>query len=183
MVENRGGVLFVNSVNMNLPFDKAPEFVQDSVAAAGASGYADTSPGERPENTDSQKEGTGMEKEIKTVDELRAAYPALVNQVEEAAAENAANAERQRIRDIEEMALPGSEDFTAEAKYTNPVSVSEYAKAAMKRAKAQGAAYMEAVRKDARNSGAENVGNSAPDQMKSDEFMDAIRSIGKGKKQ
>ena len=76
--------------------------------------------------------------EIKTADDLRQAYPALVDQIEQAAADRATNEERERIRDIEEMALPGSEEITAEAKFTKPVSASDYAKAAMKRAKEQG---------------------------------------------
>ena len=69
-----------------------------------------------------------MANEIKTVDELRGAYPALVDQIEQAAALRATNAERQRIRDIEEMALPGSEQITNEAKYEKPMSASDYAK-------------------------------------------------------
>lgn len=36
VVENRDGMLFVNSVNMHLPFDKAPDFVQSSKAAKTA---------------------------------------------------------------------------------------------------------------------------------------------------
>ena len=138
VVENRGGLLFVNSVNMNLPFDKAPKFVQNSVAAApAASGFVNTqTPAEKPGNN-SHKEDTNMANEIKTVDELRGAYPALVDQIEQAAALRATNAERQRIRDIEEMALPGSEQITNEAKYDKPMSASDYAKAAMKNAKEQ----------------------------------------------
>ena len=130
VVENRGGLLFVNSVNMNLPFDKAPKFVQNSVAAApAASGFVNTqTPAEQPGNK-SHKEDTNMANEIKTVDELRGAYPALVDQIEQAAALRATNAERQRIRDIEEMALPGSEQITNEAKYDKPMSASDYAKA------------------------------------------------------
>ena len=71
-----------------------------------------------------------MANEIKTVDDLRGAYPALVNEIEEAAAQQARSDERQRIQDIEEMALPGSEVQTFEAKYTKPISASTYAKAA-----------------------------------------------------
>lgn len=54
VVENRGGLLFVNSVNMNLPFDKAPKFVQNSVAAApAASGFVNTStPAEKVKGVD-----------------------------------------------------------------------------------------------------------------------------------
>ena len=43
-----------------------------------------------------------MANEIKTVDDLRGAYPALVNEIEEAAANKATSDERQRIQDIEE---------------------------------------------------------------------------------
>lgn len=115
--------------------------------------------------------------EIKTTDDLRKAYPALVDQIEQAAAERATNEERERIRDIEEMALPGSEEITAEAKFTKPVSASDYAKAAMKRAKEQGNEYLNNAKTDAKNSGAGTVENTPP-AGKTDEFLDAIKSVG-----
>ena len=118
-----------------------------------------------------------MANEIKTVDELRGAYPALVDQIEQAAALRATNAERQRIRDIEEMALPGSEQITNEAKYEKPMSASDYAKAAMKRAKEQGNEYLNNAKTDAKNSGAGTVENTPP-AGKTDEFLDAIKSVG-----
>ncbi len=92
---NRGGLLFVNSVNVDLPFDKAPKFVQNSVAAApAASGFVNTqTPAEQPGNN-SHKEDTNMANEINTLDEMRGAYPALVDQIEQAAALRATNAER-----------------------------------------------------------------------------------------
>ena len=67
-------------------------------------------------------------KDIKTVDDLRKAYPALVDQIEQAAAEAAINAERKRIQSIEDMALPGSEALAAEAKFTKPMSAENFAK-------------------------------------------------------
>lgn len=115
--------------------------------------------------------------EIKTADDLRQTYPALVDQIEQAAADRATNEERERIRDIEEMALPGSEEITAEAKFTKPVSASDYAKAAMKRAKEQGSEYLNNAKADAKNSGAGTVEN-APPAGKTDEFLDAIKSVG-----
>ena len=115
--------------------------------------------------------------EIKTADDLRQAYPALVDQIEQAAADRATNEERERIRDIEEMALPGSEEITAEAKFTKPVSASDYAKAAMKRAKEQGSEYLNNAKADAKNSGAGAVENTPP-AGKTDEFLDAIQSVG-----
>ena len=115
--------------------------------------------------------------EIKTADDLRQAYPALVDQIEQAAADRATNEERERIRDIEEMALSGSEEITAEAKFTKPVSASDYAKAAMKRAKEQGSEYLNNAKADAKNSGAGTVENTPP-AGKTDEFLDAIKSVG-----
>ena len=115
--------------------------------------------------------------EIKTADDLRQAYPALVDQIEQAAADRATNEERERIRDIEEMALPGNEEITAEAKFTKPVSASDYAKAAMTRAKEQGNEYLNNAKTDAKNSGAGTVENTPP-AGKTDEFLDAIKSVG-----
>ena len=174
VVENRNGVLFVNSVNMHLPFDKAPTFMQNSLAAPTAAGRFVNKPG-------AMKPGVQHEEvqnmEIKTADDLRQAYPALVDQIEQAAADRATNEERERIRDIEEMALPGSEEITAEAKFTKPVSASDYAKAAMKRAKEQGNEYLNNAKTDAKNSGAGTVENTPP-AGKTDEFLDAIKSVG-----
>ena len=88
---------------------------------------------------------------------------------------------RQRIRDIEEMALPGSEQITNEAKYDKPMSASDYAKAAMKNAKEQGAAWLNTMQQGANASGVNSVG-SAPAPTggeKPDEFMDAIKGLGK----
>ena len=75
------------------------------------------------------------------------------------------------------MALPGSEEITAEAKFTKPVSASDYAKAAMKRAKEQGNEYLNNAKTDAKNGGAGAVENTPP-AGKTDEFLDAIKSVG-----
>lgn len=173
VVENRSGVLFVNSVDMHLPFDKAPTFMQNSLAAPTAAGrFVNNPEAERP--GEQHEEAQNME--IKTVDDLRQAYPELVAQIEQAAADRATNDERARIRDIEEMALPGSEDITAEAKFTKPLSANDYARAAMKRAKEQGEGYLNAAKSDAAKSGAGQVKPTPP--TVTDEFMDAIKSMG-----
>ena len=54
-----------------------------------------------------------MANEIKTVDDLRGAYPALVNEIEEAAANKATSDERQRIQDIEEKCSASSQPTTS----------------------------------------------------------------------
>lgn len=173
VAENRDGLLFVNSVNMNLPFDEAPNFVQSSKAAAPAAG--------RFVNNHSHKEEENMATEIKTANDLRGAYPTLVNEIEEAAAQTARNEERQRIQDIEEMSLPGSEEMTTEAKFTKPVSAADYAKAVVKNAKQQGDKFLAGAAKDADGSGmngVENGAGAAGDGGKTDEFMDALKAMG-----
>ena len=166
-VENRNGVLFVNSISMGLPFEAAPGFLQDSLATPPAAGSF--------ENTQTKKEETKVE--IKNVEDLRKAYPALVDQIEREAAERATNAERKRIQDIEEMALPGSEELTAEAKFTKPVDAAEYARAAVKQMKAQGEVWLKNAEEDAKPLG--NVGQETPPKGKNgtdDEMMTAIRN-------
>ena len=193
VVENRDGVLFVNSTDTHLPFDKAPaalqqksarqapsedtgsKTVQDRLTVPPAVGRSvNNQPAATPSNN---KEETGME--IKTTDDLRTAYPDLVDQIEKTAAQRATDAERQRIKDIEEMALPGSEEFADKAKFTEPMDAAEFAKASMKNAKTQGAAWLEKAKDDAK--GANGVKQTPPADKTTDEFMDALRSVN-GKK-
>lgn len=121
-------------------------------------------------------------KDIKTVDDLRKAYPALVDKIEQAAAKAAAaeatNAERARIQSIEDMALPGSEALAAEAKFTKPMSAENFAKELVKNAKTQGATYLAQAQKDAQDSGVNGVTNTPPnDQTEGDVFIAAIKSL------
>ena len=181
-MENRNGVLFVNSVSTNIPFAEAPKFVQDSLAGSSAGRPANTKPAGQPGK---QQEVQDMDpKDIKTVDDLRKAYPALVDQIEQAAVaaatEAATNAERARIQSIEDMALPGSEKLAAEAKFTKTMSAAEFAEAMVKNAKTQGATYLAQVQKDAQESGVNGVTNTPPtDQTSGDEFLAALQGVGK----
>ena len=121
-----------------------------------------------------------MADEIKTANDLRGAYPALVNEIEETAAKNAREQERQRIQDIEEMSLPGSEAMTTEAKFTKPMSAEDYAKAVVKNAKKQGEKFLAGMAKDAEDGGVNGVEASAGavGGEKKDEFMDALKAMG-----
>lgn len=161
-VENRNGVLFVNSISMGLPFEQAPKNVQEHLAQAGC--------------TNNSHEEVNEMAEITSAVELRNAYPDLVAQIENAAAEQ----ERQRIQNIEEMALPGQEAMTNEAKFLKPMSAAAYAQAAMKQVKAQGREYLNQAKADADGSGMGNVhaevgGGKTGDN---DEFLNAIKAQG-----
>jgi hypothetical protein len=181
VTENRGGFLFVNGIGTRLLFDEAPEFVQDSRAAHTAAGrFVNKKPGREPEKNN--KEERNME--IKTVDDLQKAYPELTKMIEAAASEKAAADERQRIRDIEEMSIAGSEDFVKEAKYEKPIGAGEFAMQAVKRAKQaedeKKANYLAGIKKDAADSGMEDVKpEAALTDGQEDEVMDALKAMKK----
>jgi len=180
--ENRGGVLFVNSISMGAEFDKVPEFVRNRVKRVVnikpmPAQARDNQPAGQPEK---QQEVQDME--IKTVDDLRKAYPALVDQIEQAAraaaTEAATNAERTRIKDLEDMALTGSEKLLAEAKYEKPMSAEDFAKALVKNAKTQGATYLAQAKDDAEKSGVNSITNTLPaDKTEGDAFLAAIKGV------
>ena len=178
--ENRGGVLFVNSVSMGADFDKAPEFVRNRVKRV-VNNQPAGQPGKQQEVQDMDPKDS-----IKTVDDLRKAYPTLVDQIEQAtrtaATEAATNAERKRIKDLEDMALTGSEKLLAEAKYDKPMSAEDFAKALVKNAKTQGATYLAQVKQDAEGSGVNGVTNTPPaDKTEGDAFIAAIRDVTRKK--
>lgn len=114
--------------------------------------------------------------DIKNANDLRAAYPDFVNQIES----EAASAERNRIKAIEDMALPGDEEAVNAAKFDKPVAASEYAVAAMQRMKAQGRSYLDKTKEDAKNGGAGQVGQGGQDpkgtkKAAENEMLNAIR--------
>lgn len=154
--------------------------VQDSAAAApAASRSVNTSTGENAGEIH-QEEDSNME--INTVDDLRQAYPELVGAIEQAAADAATTAERERIHAIRDMALPGAEDITEAAMFTEPISAAEYAVNAVKHAKSKGDAWLKGAEDDAANSGANGVNNAGnPGSAKPDEFMDAIKGVNQTK--
>ena len=165
VVENRSGFLFVNSVAAGLPIHEAPDFVQDRAK----SGLQNTTPAGQPE----KNKGDATSMDIKNANDLRAAYPDYVKEIENAAI----SSERNRIKAIEDMALPGDEDAVNEAKFQKPVAASEYAVAAMQRMKAQGKSYLDSIKKDAEKSGSGNVGQDGQETRNNagSEFMASIR--------
>ena len=93
-------------------------------------------------------------KDIKTPEGLRAAFPDLVKQIEDAATA----AERKRIQDIEGVALAGFEQIVNAAKFDNPVSAGDVATQIVAAQKKQAAGYIADRNDDAKNSGAGDVG-------------------------
>ena len=133
VVENRNGILFVNSISMNTPFNQAPNFVRSRVVDKTTAQPEHKRPAEQPENK-THGEVTDMDiKDIKTVDDLRKACPDLVAKIED----EAITAERTRIKEIDDATMPGAEDQANEAKFTKPVDSASFAKAMIASMKAK----------------------------------------------
>ena len=175
VVENRNGMLFVNSIGMGLPFDKAPDFVKSRMGAKTPGGFSNAT--NNPGQTGTQEEEA---MEIKNKDDLMKAYPDMVNEIRKDAAIDAINRERARIKDIQDMTLPGMEQVMQDALYgEHPMDATTYAKEVAKAAKKQAQNHATALHDDAKNSGANGVQGGGDDQT--DVYMDALRSIGKKK--
>lgn len=175
VVENRNGMLFVNSIGMGLPFDKAPDFVKSRMGAKTPGGFSNAT--NNPGQTGTQEEEA---MEIKNKDDLMKAYPDMVNEIRKDAAMDAINRERARIKDIQGMTLPGMEQTMQDALYgEHPMDATAYAKEVAKAAKKQAQNHVEALHDDAKNGGANGVKGGGDGQT--DIYLDALRSIGKKK--
>ena len=96
-------------------------------------------------------------KELKTVTDLKAAFPELTAPI----ANEATTAERTRIQDIEDLALAGFDKIVNDAKFTTPIAAGDVAKAIVAEQKKQGATYIANRDDDASKSGAGSEGAGA----------------------
>lgn len=103
--------------------------------------------------TTTEKGGAKKMDEIKTVDELKAAYPELTAQI----TANAIAAERKRIQDIESIALPGYEAIVSKAKFEAPVDSGAVAMQIIAKQREQGKNYLAGISADVSDSGMEEV--------------------------
>lgn len=114
--------------------------------------------------------------DIKTVDQLETAYPELTAEIKNAAAA----AERERIKDIESVAVNGFEDIVTAAKFENPISSGEVAKQIIAKQKEQGKNVIAAIDSDVQSSGVNDVvsGTSDSDNSNAENpFMAAINKV------
>jgi len=121
-------------------------------------GFTNTTP------TNTNKGGV-EEMEIKTVDELKGAYPELAAQIEA----NAVAAERKRIKDIESLALPGYEAIISKAKFEAPVDSGAVATQIIAQQREQGKNYLNSVSKDVQESQINEVKTAPSSETGADE--------------
>lgn len=143
------GKIFINSVAMNIPgFGNILPLLLSGGQRSGNGGCLSNIP-----KVNKQKEDEQVE--IKTVEELKAAYPALVGQI----VAEATVAERKRIKDIEDTALTGFEDIVRSAKFEKPLTAADVSMQIVAQMKAQGKNYLTDRNADVQNSGMAGVGN------------------------
>lgn len=152
--------IIVNSVEMDLSkLQNVPQTLLNSRPHGGGNCLNHTTQAaqgaETPKN---QKESEETMPEIKTVDELKAAYPAFTQAIADAAAAAAQDTERKRIQDIEGVAIAGYEDIIKAAKFDKPITAAEVALAIVNRQKEQGGKYLNDRSADVTNSGVNDVG-------------------------
>lgn len=153
VVENANRIV-VNSVPFDITnFSTIPKAILNSIADKGSF----STDGAKPENKP-KKEEKGMEpKDIKTVDELKAAYPDLTAAIENSATEK----ERNRIKELQAAAVGGFEDIVNEAMFDKPVSAGEMALKILMKQKEQGGQYMTDRGADVEDSHVNDVGAGA----------------------
>lgn len=150
-VEN-GAKIVVNSVSLDL--NRYPNMtisLLNRLTARTPGGFSNTITQNTPKRSEESMDGI---KDIKTVDGLKAEFPDLTKQIEDAAVD----AERKRIQDIEDVALAGFETIVNDAKFKNPISAGDVAKAIVAEQKKQGGKYIQDRDDDAVKSGAGKVG-------------------------
>lgn len=113
--------------------------------------------GAKPENKPERKERTMEPKDIKTVDELKAAYPDLTAAIENSATEK----ERGRIKELQAAAVGGFEDIVNEAMFDKPVSAGDMALKILMKQKEQGGKYMTDRAEDVSDGNVNGVGAGA----------------------
>lgn len=109
-------------------------------------------------NIDNTVDGGEEEMEIKNTAELKAKYPELVAQVEEGAKNTGATEERQRIQEIEKIANKIDPTLVHNAKFVTPMNAKDLAFEAMQKDADKGQQYLENLKNDVKDSGANNVG-------------------------
>ena len=108
-----------------------------------------------------------MELEGLTMDELRAGNPALVDQIRQ----DAVNAERERLADIDALTIPGYEEMASEAK-ANGTSAIDFQKQLVSAMKQKGADFIQA--RTAETAPAQDVAGDEPQRKSEDQEIKEI---------
>ncbi len=166
----------INGIAMGNNFKNLPNTVLDRSRSNHATGNDFNINNQGKEERIMDKEGKVIAKEetedITTVEELKAAYPELVKEIEEAAKQE----ELDRLKEIEEIAAPGAEEIVNKAKYETKETAGQVAISILNHQKKQGQNYINGRNKDITNSGLNNVEGQGQ-EPKGEEVMDVIDAV------
>ena len=127
-------------------------------------------------------ENGGKDMEITSIEQMRDAFPEFVAQVETAARNEGAIAERTRIQGIEDIqAAIGDDEMVRNAKFgDSPMNAQDLAFAAMKKQAGLGVTMLNNLESDTKNSGAAGVeGTPAPANEVAPDSPEAIKAQAK----
>lgn len=111
---------------------------------------------------------------INNIEELRAAFPDLVKQIENEAREAGIKDERERIKEIEEISNTISDELVFKAKFEEPISAHELAFQALKADAAKGEEYLINRKREIANSGGQDVDAASESTMDDNSQEQAI---------
>ncbi len=156
--DNKSKILFVNSVKIDAKNLKIPEKIVKIRSVNKANNV--------PKKAKKAKNKDGKGEKIMDLNELKEKYPELVNEIRQ----EAVNAERNRIKEIDEIASNISDaDAIKEAKYgENPTNAATLAFNYLKKAKNLGQQFVRDLENGAETSGANKVTaepTSNPEEM------------------
>lgn len=141
--------VIVNSVSLDLSkYKNPPKSLFNCRNSGSFTNKTDSKP---------QSKGGFSEMEIKTVEDLKSAYPELTAQI----AKDATAAERKRIQDIETVSLAGYEKIANEAKFEDPISSGELAVKIIAEQKKQGMKFAANIEADVKDSGVNDVNSES----------------------
>lgn len=128
--------------------------------------------------TEEKTEMSNEAKNIATVAELEASYPELVRQIRDTATAEAAKAENERLKGIDDIAPQIAPDMVADAKYgENRISAEALAFNAFKRNAVLANEAFANLKYDVNNSGTDAVGTSANTGVAEEQGIDSNTKI------
>lgn len=157
VVENASRII-VNTVPIDVSmFKTVPKTLYSAAVSANATAKSNNYNNKEEETmasqTATQQSQSAPTNQITTVDALKAAYPDLCASIENAAT----NAERERIKAIENLAAGKYKEITDAAKFEKPITAQEMAVQIVKAQNEQGGNYINARNDDVSDSGVNGV--------------------------
>lgn len=154
--EMSSNVVFVNNIttnqHMELDSKKYKNFPKKFLDKTASADFID-------KNTE---KGKGEEMEIKSVDDLKKAYPDFVNQIIADSSKQAVDGERARLKEIDKLSGAAPVEMLNKAKYEEPATAENLAMQIVLANSAAGQGAFKDMKDDIAGSGAGGVGSSTP---------------------